>query len=133
MLRERIADIRVNDKGNAQFIRFVLNGCMAASIHYAIYFILQLYIEVNVAYSIGYLISFLVNFFTTCHFTFRQQPTWKRFMGFTGSNAINYLLQASLFWVCMRLDVHRLLAPFIVMGTAMLVQFAILRLVFKKS
>ena len=121
MLSEKIHNIKDGDKGKAQFIRFIMNGCLAAAIHYAIYYILQKYIEVNVAYSIGYAISFLVNYYTTCRFTF------------AGSHTVNYLLQAALFWICMQIGVHRLVAPVIVMTTAMLVQFTILRLVFKKS
>ena len=105
MLSEKIHNIKDGDKGKAQFIRFIMNGCLAAAIHYAIYYILQKYIEVNVAYSIGY----------------------------AGSHTVNYLLQAALFWICMQIGVHRLVAPVIVMTTAMLVQFTILRLVFKKS
>ena len=133
MLSEKIHNIKDGDKGKAQFIRFIMNGCLAAAIHYTIYYILQKYIEVNVAYSIGYAISFLVNYYTTCRFTFRQSPTCKHFAGFAGSHTVNYLLQAALFWICMQIGVHRLVAPVIVMTTAMLVQFTILRLVFKKS
>lgn len=132
MLSEKIHNIKNNDKGKAQFFRFVINGCLAAAIHYALYFILQMYIEVNLAYSIGYITSFIVNYYTTCYFTFRQSPTWKRFVGFVGSHTVNYLLHVSLFWICMQIGMHRLIAPILVMLTAMLVQFTILRFVFKK-
>ena len=133
MLKEKLNEIKTADKGRAQFVRFVLNGCFSASIHYAVYYVMQLLIEVNVAYAIGYVVSFIVNYYTTCRFTFRRQPTWKHFIGFSGSHGVNFLLHVVLFWCCMQLGVHRLLAPVIVMGVAMLVQFTILRLVFKKS
>lgn len=133
MLKEKISDIKNNDRGKAQFIRFVLNGCFSAAVHYAVYYLMQLIIEVNTAYAIGYVVSFLVNYYTTCLFTFRQQPTWKHFVGFSGSHAINFMLHIVLFWCCMQIGIHRLIAPVIVMGIAMLVQFTILRIVFKKS
>nr|MCR5070219.1 GtrA family protein [Prevotella sp.] len=87
-----INKIRNDDRGKAQFIRFVINGCFSAAIHYAVYFLCQLFIEVNISYAIGYIISFLVNYYTTCIFTFRQQPTWKHFIGFSGSHAVNFCL-----------------------------------------
>ena len=52
---QTIDTILHSDAGKAQFMRFVLNGCLAAGIHYAIYFLLQLFIEVNVSYAIGYI------------------------------------------------------------------------------
>ncbi len=132
-MKENIKDILYEDKGRAQFLRFLLNGCFAAAVHYAVYCVCQLWIEVNVAYAIGFVVSFLINYYTTCRFTFRQQPTWQHFLGFSGSHTVNFMLHVVLFWCCMQLGVHRLLAPVIVMGIAMLVQFSILRLVFKKK
>lgn len=119
------------DQEWAKFARFVINGCLAAGIHYGIYFLLQMYIEVNLAYNIGYIVSFLVNFYTTSIFTFHSRPTWKKFIGFSGSHAVNFGLHIVLFWACLQIGIHRLIAPFIVMGIAMLIQFTILRLIFK--
>jgi putative flippase GtrA len=113
-------------------MRFVLNGCLAAAIHYVVYCCCQFFLEVNVSYAIGYVVSFVVNYFTTTYFTFRKRPSWKHFIGFCGSHGVNILLHTSLFWCMMQLGVNRFIAPFIVMGIAMLVQFTILRMVFKK-
>jgi putative flippase GtrA len=133
MLKERLKEIKNADEGKAQFVRFVLNGCFSAAVHYAVYYAMQFLIEVNVAYAVGYVVSFLINYYTTCRFTFRRQPTWKHFIGFSGSHGVNFILHVVLFWCCMQLGVHRLVAPVIVMGIAMLIQFTILRFVFKKS
>lgn len=132
LLKHKAAAIKDGNQGKAQFVRFVLNGCFSASVHYVVYYLCQLVMEVNLSYAIGYVISFLVNYYTTCRFTFRQQPTWKHFIGFSGSHAINFGLHIVLFWLCMQIGIHRLVAPILVMGVAMLVQFTILRLVFKK-
>ena len=135
--------LRNSEGRKAQFARFILNGCLAAGIHYGLYVLLLMTINiyedkianrelaVNAAYSIGYIVSFIVNFYTTCYFTFRKLPTMKLFLGFSGSHCVNYLLHVVLFWVCLQLNVHELIAPIIVMGIAMLVQFTILRFVFK--
>lgn len=113
-------------------MRFVLNGCFAAAIHYAVYCCCQFLLEVNVSYAIGYLVSFVVNYFTTTYFTFRKQPSWRHFIGFCGSHGVNLLLHVSLFWCMMQLGVNRFIAPFIVMGIAMIIQFLILRVVYRK-
>ncbi len=122
-----------SDNGKAQFIRFVLNGCFSAGVHYAVYLICQMFIEVNTSYAIGYVVSFIVNYFTTTYFTFRATPSWKKFFGFCGSHGVNFLLHIVLFWCCMQLGINRYIAPVIVMGIAMLVQFTILHFVFKPS
>lgn len=131
-IKSKAHTLKTADKGKAQFLRFIINGCFSASVHYLVYFLCQLLIEVNTSYAIGYIVSFVVNFYTTCYFTFRAQPTWKRFIGFSGSHAVNFGLHIVLFWCCMQLGINRFIAPVIVMGIAMLVQFTILRFIFKK-
>ena len=103
-------------EGTAQFLRFCINGVIAASIHYGIYYLLQLWTDVNIAN----------------YFTFHTHPTWKNFVGFAGSHGVNYFLHIVLFNLFLFLGVHRLVAPPLVMGVAMLVQFTILKLVFSR-
>lgn len=133
MLKDKVHNIKNDDNGKAQFVRFALNGCFSAAVHYGVYYLMQLFIEVNLAYAVGYFVSFIINYYTTCYFTFRRQPTWKHFVGFSGSHAVNFMLHVVLFWCCMQIGIHRLVAPVVVMLIAMLVQFTILRVVFKKS
>jgi len=116
-----------------QFLRFCINGVIAAAIHYGVYFLLQLWIDVNIAYTAGYMLAFVVNFIATNYFTFHTKPTWKNFVGFAGSHCINYFLHIILFNVFLQMGVHRLIAPPLVMLVAMLVQFTILRFVFGKN
>lgn len=146
-LKQNITRIKDGDAGKAQFVRFIINGCLSAAVHYGVYLLLLIaidnYIDIinkvasrdtatSTAYAIGYVVSFAVNFYFTCVFTFRASPTLRRFIGFSGSHAVNFLLHIVLFALCLRLGVHRLVAPFVVMGIAMLVQFAILKVVFRK-
>ena len=116
-----------------QFVRFVLNGGLSAAIHYAIYYLLLFFFAANAAYIAGYLISFVNNFFLTCYFTFRKKPSWKRFIGFSGSHALNFGLHVVLFNIFLWMGVHKLIIPFFVMGIAMIVQFFVLRFVFVKK
>lgn len=118
--------------GTRQFVRFCINGVIAAAIHYGVYFLLQFWIDLNISYTVGYLVSFVYNFFATNYFTFHTTPTWKNFVGFAGSHGVNYVLHIVLFIVFIHLGVHRLIAPPLVMLVAMIVQFTILRFVFVK-
>ena len=116
-----------------QFVRFVLNGVLSSAIHYGIYYVLLFWTIANIAYITGYLVSFVSNFFLTSYFTFRTKPTLKRFIGFSGSHALNFGLHVVLFNIFLWLGVHELIIPLLVIGIAMMVQFFILRLVFVKK
>ena len=116
-----------------QFVRFVVNGVLSSAIHYGIYYVLLFWTIANIAYITGYLISFVSNFFLTSYFTFRTKPTLKRFIGFSGSHALNFGLHVVLFNIFLWLGVHELVIPLLVIGIAMMVQFFILRLVFVKK
>ncbi|MBQ9642264.1 MAG: GtrA family protein [Bacteroidaceae bacterium] len=120
------------DERFMQFVRFCIIGTFSAAVHYGIYFLLQRWIPLNMAYTAGYVLSFVGNFFLTSYFTFRRRPSWRRFFGFAGSHGLNYCLHIVLFNFFLWLGVHRLVAPPLVMLVAMLVQFTVLRWVFKK-
>lgn len=146
-IKERLTSIRDGETRRAQFARFIINGCLAAGVHYGVYLLLLVSYDNDVcgvkgaigeslatgmAYVVGYLVSFALNFYVTCVFTFRTEPTWRRFVGFSGSHVVNFVLHNILFPLCLYVGLHRLVAPFVVMGIAMLVQFTILRFVFGK-
>lgn len=117
-----------------QFIRFCIVGTVAAGIHYGIYYVLlRVGAGHNLAYATGYIISFVCNFIATSYFTFRSSPSWGRFAGFAGSHAVNFLLHMTLLNVFLWIGIHELIAPIAVMLVAMLVQYAILNLVFRKK
>ena len=117
-----------------QFIRFCIVGTVAAGIHYGIYYVLlRLGAGHNLAYATGYILAFICNFIATSYFTFRSSPSWGRFAGFAGSHAVNFLLHMTLLNVFLWIGMHELIAPIAVMLVAMLVQYAILNLVFRKK
>ena len=116
-----------------QFVRFAINGVLSAAIHYGIYYVLLFFTIANIAYITGYLVSFVSNFFLTNYFTFRTKPTFKRFIGFSGSHAFNFGLHIVLFNIFLWLGVHELIIPLLVMSIAMVTQFFILRFVFVRN
>ncbi len=131
MKRQLTEKIKSNSK-IMQFIRFGVNGVFATAIHYGVYLLLQQYINVNIAYTIGYLVSFSVNFIMTSYFTFQSRPTWKKFIGFSGSHAVNYTIEICMLNLCIYIGIDKTLAPFPAMMTAVIVQFTILRFVYGK-
>lgn len=115
-----------------EFFRFGIVGTISAGIHYAIYYCLQKYMGANVAYSAGYGISMISNFFMTSYLTFRTNPSFKKALGFGFSHLMNYLLQISLFNVCLLGGISKVMAPFLVLAVAVPVNFFLLRFIFRR-
>ena len=116
-----------------QFVRFGIIGCLSSAVHYGIYYLMLWWTVANIAYVTGYLVSFVGNFYLTSYFTFRTSPTLRRFFGFCGSHAVNFALHVALFNLFLLVGVHKLVIPLLVMAIAMIVQFTILRWVFRKQ
>lgn len=116
-----------------QFVRFCVNGCLAVAIQYAIYWLLlQLNVNATLALFIGYAISFCCNFIITSYWTFHSRPSWKRLTGFGGSHIINYFVQAGFLNIYIYIGISPELAGFLAMGSAVPVNFALVRLVYNR-
>lgn len=122
-----------SDERVRQFVRFGVVGILSSAAHYAIYYLLLFVLKATISYVIGYAVSFVGNYFFTNCYTFRTRPSWKHFIGFAGSHAINFVLHVSLFSLFLWLGVHELIIPIFVMGICVIVQFTILRWVFTKQ
>ena len=122
-----------SDERVRQFVRFGVVGILSSAAHYAIYYLLLFVLKATISYVIGYAVSFVGNYFFTNCYTFRTRPSWKHFIGFAGSHAINLGLHVSLFSLFLWLGVHELIIPIFVMGICVIVQFTILRWVFTKQ
>lgn len=127
----------IKDKKVRQFVRFCCVGVVAAGIHYAVYYAVQLIATnsfwLNMAYTVGYVVSLVCNFFMTTYITFRSKASVKRAAGFGGSHLVNYLIHIVLFNLLIALNVHRLLAPILVLAVAVPTNFMILRWVYGKK
>ncbi len=114
-----------------EFARFAFVGVIAAIIHYAIYFVLYHWMNVNIAYSIGYVLSWFCNLYLTSKYTFNSKTTLKKSAGFAGAHVINYSLHIILLQFFLWVGMHKALAPFFVMGMATIINFFLVRFVFK--
>lgn len=132
MIKKLIKRYR-EDAKFGQFVRFCINGCLAVAIQYAIYWgLLQLDVNATIALGVGYIVSFCCNFIITSYWTFHSRPSWKRLTGFGGSHLVNYFVQAGFLNVYIWLGISPALAGFLAMGSAVPVNFALVRLVYKK-
>ena len=119
------------DSKKSEFLRFAIVGVTAAIIHYAIYFVLYHFINVSVAYTIGYLLSWFCNLYLTSRFTFHRKATLKKSVGFAGAHIVNYFMHIVLLQFFLWSGMHKALAPFFVMGIATIINFFLVRFVFK--
>ncbi len=125
-------DITSDDK-RMQFVRFCITGCISTALHWGIYCLLLNWCEVNIAYTIGYVLSFLVNFTITSYWTFHTPPSLKRFTGFGGSHLANYFIQLVFLNVYIYLGIPRQWAALMAMGSAVPINFFMVRFVLTKD
>lgn len=121
------------DSKKSEFLRFAIVGVTAAIIHYTIYFVLYHFINVSVAYTLGYLLSWFCNLYLTSRFTFHRKATIKKSVGFAGAHIVNYCMHIVLLQIFLWVGISKALAPFFVMGIATIINFFLVRFVFKGS
>lgn len=127
-----------SDSKRGQFLRFCINGCIAVAIQYVVYWLLiQLSVfggqgGANVAYTVSYIVSFCCNFVITSYWTFHSRPSWKRLVGFGSSHVVNFFVQLGFLNVYIWLGIPREWAALLAMGSAVPVNFMMLRFVYKK-
>ena len=128
---DRLYILMHQDNKKGEFLRFAIVGVTAAVIHYIIYFVLYHFINVSVAYTIGYILSWFCNLYLTSRFTFHRKATLKKSAGFAGAHAVNYCMHIFLLQFFLWIGMHKALAPLFVMGIATVVNFFLVRFVFK--
>lgn len=127
-----------NDSKRAQFLRFCINGCLAVAIQYAVYMLLLWLtpsgsIWTNAAYALSYFVSFCCNFIITSYWTFHSRPSWRRLIGFGSSHVVNFLLQMAFLNAYLWMDIPKEWAALLAMGSAVPINFMMLRFVYKKE
>lgn len=132
-LIDRIVILLHQDNKKGEFLRFAVVGVTAAIIHYAIYFFLYHFIIVSVAYTIGYILSWFCNLYLTSKFTFHRKATLKKSAGFAGAHVINYFIHIVLLQFFLWIGIHKALAPVFVMSIATVINFFLVRFVFKSQ
>lgn len=127
-----------SDSKCGQFVRFCLNGCLAVAIQYGVYWLLlQCYdgagLWTNVAYTISYMVSFCCNFIITSYWTFHSRPTWRRLVGFGSSHIVNFFVQLAFLNAYLYIGIPREWSALMAMGSAVPINFMMLRFVYKKK
>ena len=130
-LIEKLVVLLHQDNKKGEFARFAVVGVTAAAIHYVIYFVLYHWINTSIAYTIGYILSWFCNLYFTSIFTFHRKATIKKSAGFAGAHVINYCMHIFLLQFFLWIGMHKALAPLFVMGIATVVNFFLVRFVFK--
>ena len=117
----------------AQFVRFCANGVLAVAIQYGVYLLLVQWINPFAANTVGYAVSFCVNFIITSYWTFRSRPSWRKLAGFGGSHIVNYVCQQAFLALFLWAGISKEYAAIMAMGSAVPVNFMILRVIYKKK
>ena len=117
----------------AQFVRFCANGVLAVAIQYGVYLLLVQWINPFAANTVGYAVSFCVNFIITSYWTFRSRPSWRKLAGFGGSHIVNYVCQQVFLALFLWAGIAKEYAAIMAMGSAVPVNFMILRVIYKKK
>lgn len=114
-------------------VRFGIVGVIATGIHWGIYYFLIWIssINVNIAYTVGYAISFCCNMWLSSHFTFKEDLTAKRGVGFALSHLCNYLLHMLFLNTFLWLGMSEKLAPVPTLCIVVPINFVLVRTVFK--
>lgn len=127
-----------SDSKTGQFVRFCINGCLAVAIQYGVYWLLLQLSPLsgngwaNIAYAISYFVSFCCNFIITSYWTFHSRPSWKRLTGFGGSHIVNFFVQLAFLNAYLFIGIPKELAALLAMGSAVPINFMMLRFVYKK-
>lgn len=121
-----------------EFLRFCIVGVVATAVHYGVYLLLIRVVKIdegwwtNVAYSFGYLMGFICNLWLSAHFTFKEEITVKRGIGFTVSNMVNYGLHLLFLNLFLWVGIPEQWAPIPVYCIVVPINFFLVRFVFKK-
>lgn len=111
-----------------EILRFFMVGGTALIIHYVGYILLLHTLSENIAFTFAYIISFCFNFILSSYFTFKVNPTWVKFVKFTGSHIVNYLIQMFMFNIVLLLNLPSILAPIPVYALSFPINFILVRI-----
>jgi putative flippase GtrA len=75
-----------------QILRFALVGLVNTTTYYALYRLLYLWLPYLAGHIVASLLSMVGSFFLNARFTYRTDPTWRKFLLFPLSNVTNLVL-----------------------------------------
>lgn len=107
--------------------RFFVIGIISTAIHYILYYVLLGAVSHNVAYTTGYLVSFLCNYVLSTKYTFQVPFSLKRFVAFSISHLVNYIIGIGLLNLFIWLGVDKAFAFMPALIVAVPINFFLVR------
>jgi len=116
-------------------VRFGIVGTIATVIHWGIYYLLLWALPCghNIAYTVGYVLAFCCNMLLSSHFTFKEDLTAIRGLGFALSHLCNYLLHMGFLNLFIWLGIGEKIAPIPTLCLVVPINFVLVRTVFKSK
>lgn len=110
-------------------VRYALVGVANAATYYAVYLLVLGHVGYLVAHVVGLGAAMVVSFFLNCRVTFRVRPSWRRFLLYPASQAVNVAATTVGVVALVGLGVDERLAPLAAAVLAVPVSFLAARLV----
>lgn len=114
----------------ARVIRFGIVGVLNTIVYYLLYLVLREFVPYLIAHAIAFVLSMVGSFFLNCYFTFRQRPTWRRFVLFPLSNLTNFVVTSVGLYVLVQFaGMSERIAPLVAASVAVPVTFVVAKLI----
>ncbi|MDX3053568.1 glycosyltransferase [Streptomyces sp. NE06-03E] len=81
-----------------QFASFVLVGCVNTAVYLGVYAVLNRWIPYLAAHVLGYALSIVCSFLLNSYVTCRTKPTWRAFVRYPLSSAVNLVASGALLY-----------------------------------
>jgi putative flippase GtrA len=113
----------------AALVRYALVGVANAATYYLVYLLVLREAGYLTAHAVGLGAAMVVSFFLNCRFTFRVRPSWRRFVLYPASQAVNIVATTVGVVALVGLGVDERLAPLVAAVLAVPVSFLAARMV----
>ncbi|MDT7743305.1 MAG: hypothetical protein QOE59_2383 [Actinomycetota bacterium] len=110
-------------------VRYALVGVVNAATYYVVYLLVLGHVGYLVAHVIGLGAAMVVSFFLNCRVTFRVRPSWRRFLLYPASQAVNVAATTIGVVALVHLGVDERVAPLAAAVIAVPASFLAARLV----
>ncbi|MCD2193298.1 GtrA family protein [Actinomycetospora endophytica] len=110
-------------------VRYALVGVVNAATYYVVYLLVLREVGYLTAHVIGLGAAMIVSFFLNCRVTFRVRPSWRRFLLYPASQAVNVAATTVGVVALVGVGVDERLAPLVAAVLAVPVSFLATRLV----
>lgn len=113
-----------------RMVRFAIVGVANTASYYLCYLLLRELMPYLVAHLIAFVLSMIGSFFLNCYFTFRQRPTWRRFLLFPLSTMTNFVVTTVGLYLLVRFaGMDERIAPLVAASVAIPVTFVVTKLI----